>query len=103
MYVIFGSYCRVSLLWWGQGEWDDLEMWDARKRWEMRKCYLGDNRTEANLCDVLKWIHLAQIGAQRPALVDTAMNLRIPHKVRDLFSSWATISFSRSTLLTGAS
>jgi hypothetical protein len=44
------------------------------------------------------WIHLAQDFIQWRVVLKTAMNLRVPLNVRNFFTSWATISFSRSIL-----
>jgi hypothetical protein len=44
------------------------------------------------------WIHLAQDFIQWREVLKTAMNLRVPLNVRNFFTSWATISFSRSIL-----
>jgi hypothetical protein len=49
------------------------------------------------------WIHVAHVRVQEPAFVNTLMNLRVPHKAGYVFTSCATVSFSRTTLLRGLS
>jgi hypothetical protein len=50
-------------------------------------------------CDNVDWFYLVQNRNQRRGLVNTVMNIRIQYKVRNFFNSWATISFSRRTLI----
>jgi hypothetical protein len=41
----------------------------------------------------VEWIHLAQDGDQRLALLNTVMNLRVPLKAKNFLSSYATTGF----------
>jgi hypothetical protein len=70
------------------------------------KCYTG-TRTWTVFRE-LKWegvdgIHLAQDREQWRTLVKTVMNLRVPLKARNFFTSWVTMSFSGRTPLHGVS
>jgi hypothetical protein len=49
--------------------------------------------------DGVNWIQLAQNREQWRALVNTVTNLQVPQYTRNLFTSCATVSFSRKTLL----
>jgi hypothetical protein len=49
------------------------------------------------------WIHLVLDRDQWQAVVNTAMNLRVPLKARNFLTSSVTVSFLRRTLLHGVS
>jgi hypothetical protein len=51
-------------------------------------------------CEHVDWIHLAHDRIQRWVLVNSVMNI-LYHKRWNFLTSWATISFSRRTLLHG--
>jgi hypothetical protein len=48
---------------------------------------------------VVDWIHLAHDRDQWRVLMQTLMDLIVSYKMGNLFSSWATISFSERALL----
>jgi hypothetical protein len=48
----------------------------------------------------MKRIHLAQDRDQDQALVNTTINLQIPQKAGNFFTSWATISYLLISLVT---
>jgi CRISPR/Cas system-associated protein Cas7 (RAMP superfamily) len=64
-------------------------------------------RMEADLreigLDSADWIYLAQDRNRWQALVNTVMNLRVPHKARKFLTSCVTISFLIRSLLRGVS
>jgi len=70
-----------------------------RRRWE--------NNIKMDLqevgCGVMDWIELVQGRDRWWALVDSAMNLRVPPYAGNFLSSWKTVSISRRTLLHGVS
>lgn len=43
--------------------------------------------------------HLDQNTNPKPTVVNTVMNILVPQKAGNFFTIWATISFSRKTLL----
>jgi hypothetical protein len=61
--------------------------------------------TKINFEDIgfegVDWIHLAQVGDQSRAFVNTVMSLRILQNAGNFLNRWTTISFSRHFLLCG--
>jgi hypothetical protein len=49
------------------------------------------------------WIHLAEDRDQCTTFVNTVMKFRVPYKVGNFLTSWATVGFSRRSLLHGVS
>jgi hypothetical protein len=51
---------------------------------------------KATYCESMDWIHLTQDTVQWWASLNMVMNLWVPYKMGNFFTSWATVSFSRT-------